>query len=442
MKRNKRRNRVLVLVMLVLTISIGFAILSTTLKINGISTIGKNTWNIYWDNIEVTDGSVNPTTAAYIKDSAKTEIEYSVRFNEPGDFYEFTVDAVNNGTLDAVITEIDSKVNGVKVENANLPAYIKYSVKYADGGTVALNDLLKKKKNDVATRKKYRVRVEYDRDLVEIDDINNQQADITYTFNYKVTYSQKVKDYNASVWELPEGKTKEQLETGDELCVDDQCFNFIRYDGNDVVMLAKYNLNVGPNSKGRETFIQDSDVRGYPGDYGMVAFSSDHYWRDNPSTNTQIKPKYGNEWKNNNIYDTDYNTKPDFSGDCENAYSDQVCWYTPGYSIAYYVEKYKEILEGADYNATIKEARLLTYSEALDSTIGCSVDPYTCPHQSEPSSFVSNTTFWISSAKYEEEGTRDEVYTIFWNGDWGVTSYGKYSHYGVRPIIVVTKSNL
>ena len=45
-----------------------------------------------------------------------------------------------------------------------------------------------KKKNDVATRKKYRVRVEYDRDLVEIDDINNQQSDITYTFNYKVTY--------------------------------------------------------------------------------------------------------------------------------------------------------------------------------------------------------------------------------------------------------------
>ena len=196
MNKYKKRNKVLTLIVLVLLLTIGFAVLSTTLKINGISTIGKNTWSIYWDNIEVTQGSVYPSTAAYIKDPAKTEIEYSVRFNKPGEFYEFTVDAVNNGTLDGIITEIDSKVNGVKIENANLPSYIKYSVKYADGTTVALNDLLKKKKNDLATRRKYRVRIEYDKDLVTNRDINNQEADLEYTFNYKVTYSQKVKDYN------------------------------------------------------------------------------------------------------------------------------------------------------------------------------------------------------------------------------------------------------
>ena len=195
MRKNKRRNKILILAILVLTISIGFAVLSTTLKINGISIIGKNSWNIYWDNIEVTNGSVTPTTAAYIKDAKKTEIEYAVRFDLPGEFYEFTVDAVNAGTLDGIITEIDSKVNGVKIENANLPSYIKYSVKYADGNDVNLNDLLKKKTNNEETRKKYRVRIEFDKELVNPSDINDMDDDVTYTFNYSVKYSQKVKTY-------------------------------------------------------------------------------------------------------------------------------------------------------------------------------------------------------------------------------------------------------
>ena len=49
--RNKKRNRIFLLLILLLGIGIGFAALATTLKINGSTTITKNTWNIYWDNV-------------------------------------------------------------------------------------------------------------------------------------------------------------------------------------------------------------------------------------------------------------------------------------------------------------------------------------------------------------------------------------------------------
>ena len=45
--KNRKKNRILLLLILLLAVTIGFALLSTTLKINGISGIKKNTWDIH-----------------------------------------------------------------------------------------------------------------------------------------------------------------------------------------------------------------------------------------------------------------------------------------------------------------------------------------------------------------------------------------------------------
>ena len=63
--RNKKKNKIFLLIILLLAISIGFAALSTTLKINCSAVITKNTWNIYWDNIANQSG-VTPTIAPSI----------------------------------------------------------------------------------------------------------------------------------------------------------------------------------------------------------------------------------------------------------------------------------------------------------------------------------------------------------------------------------------
>lgn len=71
---------ILVLV-LVLGISIGYAALSTTLNINGSTTIGKSSWDVHFANVIETAGGVTATKAAAItagqKKTAKVRVEYN-----------------------------------------------------------------------------------------------------------------------------------------------------------------------------------------------------------------------------------------------------------------------------------------------------------------------------------------------------------------------------
>ena len=195
MKKKNNKKWTLVLVLL-LVVSIGYAALASNLKINGTTGVKSATWDVYWNNVQVTQGSVETTQGnqARITDQAKTQVEYSVTLNEPGDFYEFTVDAVNNGTIDAMIEE-RSIVKGVysdsEYENeTTLPDAIKYTVTYADGTAIADKHLLAKKTNGVATTETYKVRIEYrndnDVDPEDLEEVTNQ----TYYFKFSVNYVQ------------------------------------------------------------------------------------------------------------------------------------------------------------------------------------------------------------------------------------------------------------
>ena len=245
------------------------------------------------------------------------------------------------------------------------------------------------------------------------------------------------KTKGGSLIELPTGKTKDNLEVGDEVCINGdttECFNFIGYDGNDVKLLSKYNLKVGNindgsfNLTGRYSSsdtgygLQSSETRGWvrgASSYnGTVAFSATKYW----DAGSNLKSKYGSSYPAD-VYDTDYKTAPDFT---------TTGFKTAGYSIAYYVEEYKNIL--TRYGVTIKDARLLTYAEATDSSIGCDGSNHSCP----TTGFITNTSFWLGSARdYEAH---------LWFVYPGGTFYGEnfYIDYycGVRPVVIISKSDI
>ena len=248
--------------------------------------------------------------------------------------------------------------------------------------------------------------------------------------------------------QLPAGRTKDNLQVGDEIIISgetDEYFNFVRYDGDDIVLLAKYNLKVGQindsswNKTGDYTSndtgygLQSSDARGYVEDAtsynGTVVFSYTNYWNDNGTPKSKYPGAYYPGPNYPTVYDTDYTTAPDFSTSCDNSTN---CFKTEGYSIAYYVEQYKNTLMGTGYGAPIKEARLLTYEEATDSSIGCDESNHSCP----TTGFITNTTFWLGSALI-----RGYVWTIFSNGTFD--GYGYIGiEMGVRPVITISKSNL
>ena len=171
--RNKRDNKTKYLLILLLLIAVGYAAIATTLKINGSADVKSARWNVYWDenSIEVTSGSVETSegNGARVTDAGKTQIEYSVELSEPGDYYEFTVDAVNEGSLNAKIAPNGVKNNVYESDGTtpkNLPDYLGYTVKYAENDAdVTAGDVLEAKKGNTPTRKKYKVRVWYKTDI-------------------------------------------------------------------------------------------------------------------------------------------------------------------------------------------------------------------------------------------------------------------------------------
>jgi len=103
--KNKKRNKLLILLLVLLGVTIGYASLATTLKINGTTNINKNTWSVYWANLGNYAGVTpeegdEPTIGPDAQNVPNSLIEFAVTLDQPGDFYEFQVDAVNVGSMD------------------------------------------------------------------------------------------------------------------------------------------------------------------------------------------------------------------------------------------------------------------------------------------------------------------------------------------------------
>ena len=155
--RKRKKSLIFIITLLIMCFGIGYAYLTTTLSINGVTDVDANNWDVYFDNANVTNGSVTgeqeieaPTI------TSDTEVEFHVRLKEPGEFYEFTIDAKNDGTIDAMVESISKKVNG----GTTIPAYLNYTVTYQDGGEIAQNHLLAHESLETL-----KVRVEYRTDI-------------------------------------------------------------------------------------------------------------------------------------------------------------------------------------------------------------------------------------------------------------------------------------
>ncbi|MBR2827909.1 MAG: hypothetical protein IKE70_01585, partial [Bacilli bacterium] len=128
-----KREKKFALVILLLMVTVGYALLSTNVKLKGTSKIKDARWDIHLDNIKVKEKSVGAEKEATI-DETKLGVEYEVNLDTPGDFYEFNVDIVNDGTIDAMIDSIESKMKIGEEEEVDLlkestPNYLNYYVK-------------------------------------------------------------------------------------------------------------------------------------------------------------------------------------------------------------------------------------------------------------------------------------------------------------------------
>ena len=178
--RRKKKNIVTYIgfIIMFLLLGLGYAALQTNLNITGTTVLKDNRWDIHLENVSVNNESVSASTPTI--NTNKDTVSYSVTLNKPGDFYEFTVDAKNDGSIDGMISNVSSKLNGVEI--TTLPAALSYELTYSDGIEIAQNHLL-----EAGEKETYKIKVAYRTDITASD---LPSTETSLNFSFSVTYVQ------------------------------------------------------------------------------------------------------------------------------------------------------------------------------------------------------------------------------------------------------------
>lgn len=122
MNNKKLTISVTVLVLMILFISVGYAVYSTVLNISGVAKVNKSVWSIHYDkdSVNVLSGSdqgyslVSPTNGPVVnQDQTDLSFETELNLNEET---SFKIDVVNDGTFTARVNSVNL-VASYKTEN-------------------------------------------------------------------------------------------------------------------------------------------------------------------------------------------------------------------------------------------------------------------------------------------------------------------------------------
>ena len=369
-------------VVCVFTLTVAYAALNAVLTIQGSAQVTSADWDVHLANPIVKNGST--TTDVPVITSGKS-LTFNTTLNMPGDFYEFTVDVVNSGSIDAMIEKV-TKTPELTTDQAK---YLKYEVSYANGESIANKQAIA-----AGVTMPIKVRVEYRNDLVASDLPTGQ---VQLTLGLVLDYIQSdgtgttVKDNGVQL--VSANGSLDAV--GTVVTIGDQQFYTIGTEGDNVKLLSMYNLYVGGSQNGltltaygsEATGKQDSTMLGYVSGQsiinGVTAFS---------------------------------NTNSTYEGSI----------------IEGYVNNYKTILE-SDYGVDVVEARLITKDELTSNEIGCSVTDRTCTGSAYP--WIYSTSYWSGSAYIA-----GYVWNVYSYGPFNYYIYSRDNNFGVRPVIIISKS--
>ena len=212
LKRKDSQTVKTLLLLFVLVIGIGYAYLTSNLSITGATAVAGNTWDIHFENVQISPGSVEASTPATINLSDNTKIDYAVLLNRPGKYYEFTVDMVNSGSLPGKVSLVD--FSGITPEMEDV---VDYSVVYTNNNLpVAINDIL-----NGGSSKNIKVKLLFKEDIEE-EDLLDVAEDLSLSFEIVFVQSeedevttdtiiQQLKTENSSCFTKYEGQVTDQV---------------------------------------------------------------------------------------------------------------------------------------------------------------------------------------------------------------------------------------
>lgn len=172
---SKTNSMVLFLFAFVLLLGVGFAYINSSVSVTGAGKVTSSKWDVHFDNVVVNENSFNsvegkplPTIVDY------STVNFNVGLDSPGDFYEFNIDVVNEGTIDAMINEIIVSPE-LTIDQAKM---FKYEIAYDDGSKLEKYQSLR-----AGDKKTLKVIFKYN-DIDPLDEYENQSFDFSITINY------------------------------------------------------------------------------------------------------------------------------------------------------------------------------------------------------------------------------------------------------------------
>ena len=446
----ERRTKALVIVVLLIVIAgltVAFAALSTTLNINGTAYLDAAKWGIKFENLSSPTkiGSATTTGTAKIEENKSAEITgINVSLSNPGDKVTYTVDLVNEGTINAKIDNIEKTVLTSEQQK-----YLTFKITDKSGNEVSEGDIL-----SAGETRSLTITIEFIKDLTK-EDLPKQTS--TISLSYKLNFVQtdeKATTSDSSKQACTSFDKKDTYSVGDVIALcntstnKSEDFYVIKDNGTTVTALAKYNLLVGntvvwnddfsdissvtPVSTSEEGYGLQNSIAGYvewdsEGDpinhtiKGGIAFADGEESKKDSSCSGSIGCYYG--------YWTDDTSKHNLLSKYGTAYPANV--FDSNSNLYKPLENYKTYLKNTLGKTSI-EAKLMTYEDLI--SLGCTENDDSC--KSAPS-WVYSTNYWTASA-YDN------------NNVWHVLSYDDFtgSYFdlpgilGLRPVITISKSEL
>ena len=393
--RRKKTNYLFIMLVSIAFFSIAYAALTQSFRFNGTTKVEKTTWDVHLDNIRVIEKSIEPLIAPTIESDGAT-VNFSVNLKQPGECYEFDIDIVNNGTVDAMIGGFDGNYN----EFSQYAKYLDFKLTYQNGAEIKAKDLVKKN-----STLKLKVKVEFKKD-VTVEKLPSEEFNSDFNFNmYFIQSDGTGKEVtNNGAWEFKADGSIDDI--GTIVTIGTEKFYTIGTEGDNVKLLSMYNLYVGGEKESEDSLWKY---------YGVEATGM----QDERMTGTQE----GSAYPKNGLV-------PFSTDECHGTYSTSY----QGSVVEGYVNEYKTLLESY-FDIEVVSARLIYKSELNDTNTFNCVDNGQC----------SATYPWIYSTAYWVDTLNITDYYNAWDIERGSMHLRKsaaeiYYSLGVRPVIIIPKA--
>ena len=414
---NKKRNIIIGVLLLLVVMTMGYALFSETVTIGGTAKAdGNASLDLYnpdgTTGLDLKVNGVGSSGTAKIDPSRKI-LTVTANLDYPTAYVEIPVKVKNTGDIDLYVSDVNINgtvllSNGDLTQTDDLLNLIENNFDLFTYEGLNKYDLIK-----ANTEKNIVIKVKW----IE-NDLGYEEFLKNITFNLSITGVQEINDTNTGLPSSP-------FIVGQEYCLNgnEDCFNLIKDNGDSVTMLAKNTLDRNCNQL--KDNYQTSDVYNVSFAEKIVGKkpNSDYYayWTDD---NGALLPEYGS------TYPTDvYNKAPNSN---PNLLKDNVIVTM----VNNYVNKLKGIKHIPENDKTSLTGRLIYVSELAD--LGFRIEDGLFTGNFNDLEWLANGQHWWSGSAYNNY----ELYHVSGYGILFFSSFRDGNSKGVRPVIKIYKKYL